>query len=562
MGANVSEVQQAAALNFTDIATCKEWVRGLPLTNFAQAQAELLDQLTRLNAVTVPPVERYRMLELLREPAVFVQSELAKKFNNKPLPLAEVERKSFHAVIQLWQVMGDGYRICIQARLELDPAKKDSKDPKDAKDAKDASELIRLTAAICHRAIACAATSMADHMRANHHFPETYWNNLHGLYHLAEQLDVADTGVTDPATRSKNERTCKGAYVAPMLLVLANPQEMFQRHIVMVARWLDHWAEKTVITAAPPEEPAKPPLMIDLASNQGAYRNAEPGAEPRWIDIDGLYQSMKKRVHFLRKGEKTPVELGLGEDCVEPACEALLVLLYQHWCDGREARAHTRRSVASQALGCSGFEAMHYYISGAVFRQPDTRSEVDRYHHREEITTYGSAGAGNAGGGGGKREEEVHSLIHGFIQEQWNVENETVAGLRLTRPPGNPGARLSQLQLMAVLPEDAKSYMLAVARWVIMVGEDLTIGVRLLPGVPEPVGARGTGINARNDKFQQAFLMPAVPALQAPASIVLAPGMFKRDKLLEIHTDKVTKIKLSESLERGFDYERVSYEPA
>jgi hypothetical protein len=533
MGAELSEVQQAAGLKFADSVTCKAWVRGLPLTNVAQAHSDLLDQVRRLSDAAMHPVERFKMLEVLRDPAVFVQTELAKKFYNKALPLAEVERKSFQAAIQLWQALGAAYRVCIEACIVATEPDK---------------EILKYAAAICHRALACTANGMADHLRANHSFPSAYWSELHAAYRQAEQLGVATTPVTDPASRQAGDRTCTGAYVAPMLMVLANPHESFQRHIGMVARWLERWAEKTVISKTAPEKTAKPALLVDLASAAGAYRNAEPGADPRWIDIDGISHTMKKRVHLLRKGQ-TPAEIFLGEDCVQPACEALLKFLYQHWCDGREARAHPRRSVASQAQACSGFEAMHYYISGTIFKQPDAKSEVAR-HHRDEIATFGQVG---------KREEEVHSLIHGYVMENWKVQNETVAGLRLVRPAGNPGARLSPLQLIAVRPDDGKGFMLAVVRWVVMEGEDLTIGVRLLPGVPEPMGARPTGVNARNEKFQQAFAMPSVPALQAVAAVALPTGWYKRDKILEIHTTQIVKIKLVESLERGYDYERVTY---
>jgi hypothetical protein len=534
MGAKLSEVQPAS-LKFTDSTGCKAWVRSLPLTNVVQAQFDLLDQLRRLGEATATPVERFKMLELMREPAVFVQNELAKKFSNKPLPLAEVERRSFHSVIELWLVMGAGYRICVEACINPGPEEK---------------EIQKHAAAACHRSIACTANAMADHLRANYQFPDTYWTELHSAFRQAEQLGVTEEKVTDLTSRERRERSCTGTYVAPILLVLANPHEAFQRHIGMVMRWLESWADKTVVCKAAPESPVKPPLLIDLASTKGAYRGAEPGADPRWIDIDALSHTMKKRVHYLRKGEP-PAKL-LGEDCVQPVCEALLVMLYKHWCDGREARAHPRRSVAAQAQACSGFEAMHYYLSGSVFKQPDDKKEIAR-HHRDEIATFGQVG---------KRDEEMHSLIHGYIVENWNIENETVAGLRLVRPASSPGARLSPMQLIAVRPKDSKSFMLAIVRWVVMVGDDLTAGVRLLPGAPEPIGVRPTGINARNEKFQQAFAMPSVPALQATATVVLPPAWFKRDKILEIHTTEVVKIKLVDSLERGFDCERVTFVPA
>jgi len=47
-----------------------------------------------------------------------------------------------------------------------------------------------------------------------------------------------------------------------------------------------------------------------------------------------------------------------------------------------------------------------------------------------------------------------------------------------------------------------------------------------------------------------------------PASAVLPPGWFRRDRVLEISASQVSKIKLVESLERGVDYERVTFELA
>jgi cyclic-di-GMP-binding protein len=535
MGATVSEVQPAA-LKFSDSAACKTWVRGLPLTNVVHAQAEILDQVRRLNESATIALERFKILELMREPAVFVQTELAKKFSNKPLPLAEVERRSFQSVIELWSEMAAGYRLCVEACNNISPEDKET--PKHI-------------ATMCHRVLASIASAMTDFVRANHQFPDSYWTDLHAAFRHAEHFGVTEEKVPDPTSRERSERTCTGAYVAPILLVLANPHESLQRHIGMVSRWLERWADKTTISKTAPEATDKPPLLVDLASAKGAYRNAEPGAEPRWINIDVLSHTMKKRVHYLRKGQ-SPAELFLSEECVQPACEALLVLLYQHWCDGREARAHARKSVAAKSQACSGFEAMHYYISGVIFKQPDEKSEIAK-HHRDEIATFGQVG---------KREEEMHSLIHGYVVENWTIENETVAGLRLVRPAGNTGARLSPLQLIAVRPQDSKGFMLAVVRWVAMMGDDLAIGVRLLPGTPEAIGVRPTGINARNEKFQQAFAMPSVPALQSQATIVLPPAWFKRDKVIEIHTIQIAKVKLIDSVERGFDSERVTFIPA
>jgi hypothetical protein len=43
-----------------------------------------------------------------------------------------------------------------------------------------------------------------------------------------------------------------------------------------------------------------------------------------------LGKSLRKPIGLLRRGE-SPAKLALGEDCVQPSCEQLLVLLYRQW---------------------------------------------------------------------------------------------------------------------------------------------------------------------------------------------------------------------------------------
>src|SRR5580692_3504820 len=187
MRVTVSEVQPAA-LKFSDSAACKTWVRGLPLTNVVHAQSEILDQVRRLNESPAIALERFKMLELMREPAVFVQTELAKKFSNKPLPLAEVERRSFQSVIELWKDMAAGYRLCVEACNNISPEDK---------------ETPKYTATMCHRVVACVASAITDFVRSNHQFPDGYWAELHAAYRQAEDFSVAEEKVPDPTSRER-----------------------------------------------------------------------------------------------------------------------------------------------------------------------------------------------------------------------------------------------------------------------------------------------------------------------------------------------------------------------
>jgi hypothetical protein len=89
---------------------------------------------------------------------------------------------------------------------------------------------------------------------------------------------------------------------------------------------------------------------------------------------------------------------------------------------------------------------------------------------------------------------------------------------------------------------------------------DLHAGVRLLPGSPAGCAVRATGVNVQNEKFSPALLLGAVPAINSPMSILLPPGWFKPKRVLDLIVDGLTRIRLLEVLERGLDYERVTFE--
>ena len=73
---------------------------------------------------------------------------------------------------------------------------------------------------------------------------------------------------------------------------------------------------------------------------------------------------------------------------------------------------------------------------------------------------------------------------------------------------------------------------------------------------------RPTGLNAQNEKYVPAFALGAVPALGAPATLVLPAGWYKPKRVLELFADAPLRARLTEVLERGIDFERVSYEKA
>ena len=109
-------------LQFTDSAGCRRWIEQLTLTNVQLTQQVLTAQLASLGAAQLPPLERLKILETLCEPVHFVQSESAKRYAGKPLPLETSEAAVWGNVIALWQELSRNYQQCLKAYREGDLA--------------------------------------------------------------------------------------------------------------------------------------------------------------------------------------------------------------------------------------------------------------------------------------------------------------------------------------------------------------------------------------------------------------------------------------------------------
>jgi len=351
------------------------------------------------------------------------------------------------------------------------------------------------------------------------------------------------------------------SYAEQMLLAAASLHEMTPRHQTWVMRWARRWAPKIVVLPAPPSfESRALPLCVDLAGNQPPAFKPFSGAGARFLDTAELRKSIKGRIELLARGgpDDTPLRLGLGEDCTQPACEEVLRRLYPRWIKGGVMRRHDRKAMQGACRFVVGVDAIHYYLSGhQPFKPPGQLSSEELRRQREELATFGRIA---------ERFEDEYSRNHGYqlenweVAEDWGLLDQSNGGLRLVRPLKQQGGRLAIGQLIAVQATGAGSFVLGVVRWAQIHGEELTTGVKLYPGKSWPVAVRATGVMAGRDPYKPGFMLPAVAALEQPDSIVLPPGSYKPERILEAWTaEGAANVKLKTLLDRGVDFERASF---
>lgn len=516
---------------FACARTCRDWLGAQPLTNPAQAQTLLLRQINLLNRYAVAPAERLKIMELVREPVAFAQAESARKFAGRPLPLSAPEQAGLDANRSLWQAVQTAYLHCLAACLAANP------------------DVLPHAALAAQRAISALRAELIDIYRAPTDPPARLWQTLHLTYAAAEQLGVTGQAVDD-SPHGHPVASVAAGYAHTLLLHRASPFELSARQLAQVERWLHRWSARVAVLTGPPPEPKKPPLIVDLAGDRPEISLPAVGGQLRWLDLDNLARSLKGRIVRLERGE-SPASLNLGSDCAQPACEQLLRQLYQTWFKGGATRSYPRRAGRGTCQLVSGLDAIHYYLSGKVFRQPGHGVELSKLQH-EEIATFGRIAT---------RHEDDYSREQGFAVEQWNVLDESAAGFRLARPLTQPGGRIGGGQLVAVRPVGARGYLLAVARWSrVAGGTELQSGISLLAGTPQAVAVRGIGLSAANEKYRHGFLLPAVAAVGEPTSVIVPAGWFRAGRVIELYIESARQIRLAALLDRGSDFERAAFD--
>jgi hypothetical protein len=471
------------------------------------------------------------MMETLREAVHFVQIEQAKRFMNRPLPMADAEKAVFEDTIELWEQMRLGYLRCLEAALARDAA-------------------MRAQAAlITQRLGAYLGLKMFHHHRAYRELPPEYWRALHEAYAHAERLGVADEAVKDYLNRDIHDTSPRTSYARAVLMAMSSPHELVQRQLTFVAFLLERWAVKLEISQSPiVEEKGVLPLVADLAGDRCPSRGDLKAAEPRFLDTRKLAKSLRNRVALLRKGE-SPAKLALGEDCVQPSCEQLLVFLFRQWCQMKPSPAAQARGAAKVQL-CTEVAAIHHYISGGAARRAVDHTKLTQ-QQRQELETLGHIRT---------TPDEEYSNVQGFMLEDWLVEDDSPQELRLRRPAGVIGKRYAHGQLVAARTADGRAFHLGQVRWLICAADgELRAGIRLMPGVPAGITLRPTGLNEK-ERSVYGLSLGAVAALEEPPSLVLPTGSFKAARVFEVPGEQPSSLKVTELLERGSDFERVAYE--
>lgn len=519
----------------SDLQTGCEIISRISLANPQQAAIDL-DRFLDSLLTSPPDGETYfQLLEHARIPISFVADELAKRYQNKALPLADVEEETFRQVVAILEKTARAYGHSAE---------------NDTLDEQDPAYVLRV-AMILHRCIHYTGMIILEHQRARRELPWGLWLELHGYYGSAEEWGVATMAIADALDPFGRSTNCAIAYISFLLCDMAGSFSLSVRDQALVRRWACNWSPLVSLHKAEPGE-ALPLYVVDLMQDTALRPVAEclQTDHLRRLDTSRLAMQINQIRTALRQ-KTPPSQLALGEDCTAGQCNRLLEHLCRPWSQARATRRFRRHATSGITKLCTGFEEMHYFVSGKEFEQPEN---VRIYSRREFENLFAFRHQTDPQQALQVRQEQ---LAYGV--DQWEVVNQSANGFRLVR--STSGKKMIHGQLLALCPHDGDRYLLAQNTWLMQEKNGgLIAGIKALPGLPVATAARVVEQSGEShSKYHRAFLLPAVPSVDAEQSLVLPQGWFRGGRVIELFTDGVWRVKLLHVLDDGPGFERVSF---
>ncbi|MDD5470824.1 MAG: hypothetical protein PHP05_02755 [Sideroxydans sp.] len=525
---------------FHDVEGCTKWLSQLQLTNIGMAQGNLRKQIDELNRYAMKAEVRLNILEMLRDPVSQLQSDFAKRLVGKPLPLTDDEYLLLTALCSLWQAMANGYLRCLQSAEAGD------------------AHMAKRRAMLWQRSLYYGMQQITEFTRAGYEPDRATWRQFHSLYLNIESSGIQNETVKDERFRNGYPLSCQTLYLTTLLMHRARLLGLTREQRHTAEHWLLLWADTlSLLPRCTATKEDAPPLVVDLEGYRGlqSASHARASASMRCMPMVPLSKQIRIKTILLQQGQ-APKKVDLATEMPGKECIDLLGKLHQCWCEARQDTLVEMPRETSSVNMCVGLEKIYSHIAGKPFKPVKDLSKAMK-DAQAQIATFGRV----------LDETGQHSLKElGFLPEEWLVEeNSLLRGRLLRNSPA--GDRMAAHHIISIFTLDSPVHKAGVIdRIEVTHSGQLYVTVHYLPGQPQAAIANAAESSQTMLQSGSApcLMLPAMEKLRIPASLVMPRNWFQpgREVELTLADRSKMKVKLGISVERGVDYERVSFKPA
>ena len=532
-------------------AQTEQWVRDLPMGNIGETARLVYETLHEVNRLSIAWKERYRFLELLREPIHYVQTALSKRLSTTTFPLPEKSQRIANLALSLANEMALGYKTAIEEMLGSSFLSRDN----------------RALTVMIHRAIRYLSQAMLSSYQTYRPHPEKSWSELNALYLYAEHKNIYHDRVSDALNELLPESSIARVYKQILLLALASPYRLRQGEAEVVYDALARYALHAHIL--PYSDPAATEVLFSIHINSDqapdylVFNHEECNKELcRLVDTRELsqriYEELERREGLMGSGQ-IPKEL--------------VVRLIRAWGIAPKRTFARNEREASHVTAVIGLTTLYRTLAQAQ-GNADTQIHRARFNSRAVVgvsqpTTddiWDIRGSKSIS----KDYEHYKSLTEvdetprqevTIPTHTWQILNESAGGYRLALTESeNAGIKVGEL-IGVDCSNSGKSWETAVVRW-LRQGSDgrLEIGVQVLAPHAIPVLVSNERAAGKAADSQYGLLLEEIPAIKQPGSVITPSLLFKQGNELSVNAPSLqTKFKLKEKLQDSGAFAQFAY---
>jgi hypothetical protein len=554
---SVPAKQVSAWVAETDPKSAQEWIAQLPMADVSEASREIYQAIYTLNRLKISPSNRFKLLELYRKPVETITNSLKAQYQKNVFPLNERKRQLAEFVRELQMEMAHGYKCTI---LEVENAR-----------------FMWGKKTLKVKASASAMLYLGEVLKCSYEVymgcPPMVWHEVHGIYQYVERLGWLDhkeqQDAISPITRE---------YLINLLMGLNNPYQLPEHELGKVRQFLGQWAYLAELSTRLDVDNVAGHFLVDLTSDSPPTPfpsdvNLQSVAHLRSLNALGIAKKLQDSIARLQRG--VPVaDLDLGIESLDADCLEMLKRMIRNW-GLAVRRSRSRIKSRGDCFVASGIRAIHYFSSGQTpFASPDQKDFTSQSPAVTPVAADLSSDENESSAGyidldevaPGSSTEKIHQQSKTsfgdsvFRVEQWRIADESAGGMRILHDD-NIGAGIRVGDLLGVQDRNnPQAWRIGTARWLKMPSKSrIEIGLELLSPDASAVAIRFFG--KEHMDFNQALLIPPMPALKRPATLIIPAGYYMRDKPFElVEADgQRRKIKSLELLERTSSYEHIVF---
>ncbi|EAT12345.1 hypothetical protein [Bermanella marisrubri] len=550
----VPKIQQSK-LSFCDgsLDGFEAWTNSLPMANTGAA-AKLLFQASReLNVTRIPPIKRYKMLEIIRNAIYDICEVLNKRILSQSIKLGESDLKVFTLAQTLQNQLAIGYKHIVLDEIAQGPGK----------------ETKALTFAI-HRAIADLSQTILRAYQLYSPAPANAWLELHQLYGLAEAKRIHEYSVKDNRGKYVSACSITDAYVRTLLLGCAKPNQLRQKELSLLYAATELWTSLVKVSIGSDKQSLF--ILAQHKDHAPVYRSlikSLPSGVSRGLNPSNLATALQKHLNKESSGITVPGNLS----------DALVNHIANAW-GAMVQRSFHRTQHSGQAEIAIGLLACHYFCAeekSFPFLLKSWNMDLPEKKKSSKKASMDVWDQSFDAGGSGFDSDAIEFDSISFISKHGDKEEPDtgpkgtaiVSKILDTSPGGygiaidNPPASVQTGELVVIKEPKMLNWSLGCIRWIRSQKDQPTqLGIELIAPKAEAIAARILNKTGENGEFLRGLRIPALPAAGQDATLVLPIMPFKVGSKAEIMDGiQQQKVQLLQRHNTSRSFVQYSYNP-